>query len=486
MGQLRRSHVAVLLLVGASLYLYKLGVRPLYPFDEGIYANAAKALATTDQTLVPVFSVFGQPDGGGPFLEKPPLFIWAQALAIAVLGPTVFAARLPAALSAVCIGLVTYWIATEEFSSRAGLFAAGIVLPIPPLFVASHGGRFGSTDPMLVLFGTLFVYLVWSGNDDERRLYLAGVFAALAVLTKGVAAAVFGVVLLPAAVLRWRAYDIRALLAGAGVAVLLSAPWFVYAFVTYGEEFVRQFFVRQVVNRATGEFGGEVSDPPLPWMRYPYFREAIPTLREFAPIVAIGTAASAFDAWRDNHRATYLFLGWWALTPVVTFALLNGNHIWYILPYIVPLSLLAGRGIDVLFEIVLAHVGIDVSNEVVLRASMVVVVVAAVVVGTVAGVPHQGNRHHQAQKGLGQDIRALPADEVIYAEQTLHWRERTYPLYFYARHDFEKVHMGAIANCTGPNGRYLAYRSELEDRNVSYTVEMQRGTDLALVSLNCA
>ena len=76
---------------GYFLYFFRLGGTPLLDPDEPVYGQIAREMVKTGQWLTPHL-------GGRPWFDKPPLFYWTSAAAMAVLGPTELAARLPSAL----------------------------------------------------------------------------------------------------------------------------------------------------------------------------------------------------------------------------------------------------------------------------------------------------------------------------------------------------------------------------------------------------
>src|SRR5947199_3648130 len=82
------------------LFFFRLGGTPRLDPDEPVYGQIAREMVKTGHWLTPHLA-------GRPWFDKPPLFYWASAAAMAVLGPTELAARLPSALAAVLLaGLV--------------------------------------------------------------------------------------------------------------------------------------------------------------------------------------------------------------------------------------------------------------------------------------------------------------------------------------------------------------------------------------------
>ena len=128
---------------------------------------------------------------------KPPLVVNLMALSMQVFGGTVFALRLPSALSACACVLLVAWFVRRATGSLATGVAAGILLAGSSLFYGHHGGQTGDYDAPLTLLTTGYALLLFTLVGAERpslaRAAGAGVLVGLAVLTKGVAGLVPGV-----------------------------------------------------------------------------------------------------------------------------------------------------------------------------------------------------------------------------------------------------------------------------------------------------
>src|SRR5438046_2070461 len=97
----RAAHHALLITVGACLFLVNLGGVSLWDVDEGRNATAAGEMYESGNWVIPTFN-------GVLRSHKPALLYWLQASAYAVFGVNEFAARLPSALAALLTLLVVY------------------------------------------------------------------------------------------------------------------------------------------------------------------------------------------------------------------------------------------------------------------------------------------------------------------------------------------------------------------------------------------
>lgn len=173
-----------IVLFGALLFIPFIGNMPLFDWDEINFAECSREmLVSHNYSDVQLYFQ--------PFWEKPPLFIWLQAMCMNVFGTNEFAARLPNAICGIITLLVLYRVGKQVNGSKFGLtwvFVYASTL-LPHLFFKS-----GIIDPWFNLFIFLSVYNLIKhtnnpiGNFGYKTAILAGFFLGLALLTKGPAA----------------------------------------------------------------------------------------------------------------------------------------------------------------------------------------------------------------------------------------------------------------------------------------------------------
>ena len=168
-------------LLAALFFIPGLGVVRLFDWDEINFAESAREMLVTGDW-------FNVQINFNSFWEKPPLFIWAQALSMKVFGVNEFAARLPNALLGIVTLLVLFNIGRKRENERLGLLWAmmyGISF-LPFLYFKS-----GIIDPWFNLFIFLGIYFFsrYAAPGAEalrmRHAALSALFTALAILTKG-------------------------------------------------------------------------------------------------------------------------------------------------------------------------------------------------------------------------------------------------------------------------------------------------------------
>jgi 4-amino-4-deoxy-L-arabinose transferase-like glycosyltransferase len=175
---------AFIFLAACLLYIPFIGNMPLFDWDEVNFAECAREmLVSNNYSEVQLYF--------HPFWEKPPLFIWLQAMSMNVFGINEFAARFPNALCGVITLMVLYKTGKELNDRKFALtwvFVYASTL-LPHVFFKS-----GIIDPWFNLFIYVAVYYLLQhtnnpvGKFGYRTAIISGFFLGLALLTKGPAA----------------------------------------------------------------------------------------------------------------------------------------------------------------------------------------------------------------------------------------------------------------------------------------------------------
>ncbi len=175
-------------LLAALFFLPGLGNVHLFDWDEINFAEAAREMLVTDNWLQVQINY-------QPFYQKPPLFLWFQALAMQLCGVGEYGARLPNAVCGILTLMVLYKIGKNLRDARFGWLWAGSYFGamLPFLYFKS-----GIIDPWFNLFIFLglygFIQFYWKkeGRDEGRLRYsswryllLGGWLLGLGILTKG-------------------------------------------------------------------------------------------------------------------------------------------------------------------------------------------------------------------------------------------------------------------------------------------------------------
>jgi 4-amino-4-deoxy-L-arabinose transferase-like glycosyltransferase len=314
--------------------------RPLTLPDEGRYVSVAWGMLQSGDWLTPTLN-------GLPFFHKPPLFYWITAASLQVFGLNEFAARVAPLLGAWCAGAALFlfvgrWIG--ESSAKRALLA---LLTQPLFFMAA---QFANLDMLVAgcisvtILALADCVLAEPGTRARRSLAVAYLFAALAVLAKGLIGVVLpGLVIGVWLLVQRRPGSLRRLLWLPGIALFLciASPWFIAMQLRF-PEFAHYFFVVQHFQRYAE--GGFNNAQPA-W----FFGAAIVLLA--LPWTAWLLGARRARYWSETGRGAIRSLMWvWLAAVTLFFSLPQSKLVGYILPALPPLAWLAADAADILAD----------------------------------------------------------------------------------------------------------------------------------------
>src|SRR5215471_1374563 len=195
---------------------------PLFDPDEGLHAAIAQEMTRSGDYVTPRFL-------GEPFLDKPILFFWAEALSLRVFGMNEAAVRIPpllfGLLGMISVAVLGRSLFDETVGLMAGIVYGTMLLPLGVSQVAVH-------DVAIVPFLCAAVYLLLRSADavNVPAALGAGVCLGLSILTKGLVGVVFaGIFAVCFAAARPETIGRLAFALAIGLiaAVLVAAPWYV-------------------------------------------------------------------------------------------------------------------------------------------------------------------------------------------------------------------------------------------------------------------
>src|SRR6266545_7545940 len=219
------------------IVFWRLGFTTFLDPDEAHYAELTREMLHSNSWLVPLLD-------GRPFIDKPVLFHWLQGLSMVVFGETEFAGRLPSALAAIALFVITRRTGIALFGEEVGEWGAIMFATIPATFALSSIGLFDMVFTAF-LFGALACLIVAAREGRPRLEYAGYTLLALAVMTKGPVALVLIGLFFAASWLAGgsvRAYT-RGLhwRAGLMLATLAASPWFIWMYERFGTDFVEGY-----------------------------------------------------------------------------------------------------------------------------------------------------------------------------------------------------------------------------------------------------
>ncbi len=327
-----RQDLALLTVIFGTAFFQFLGKFPLMEPDEGRYSEIPREMIERGDFVTPMLNYV-------KYFEKPPLHYWLNALSMSIFGETEFAVRFPGALSGLLTVLFTYHVGQKLFGRREGLMAA-LILGSSSGFLLQ--GRTNLTDMTLTfcMSASIGCFLLASRPDERnkgRYYYLFYLFAALAVLAKGLIGLVLpgGVIFLYLLFCRrWSLLKEMRLLTGMLLFLAVAAPWFVLV-SQRNPEFAQFFFIHEHFQRFLSKVHSRYE--PV-WYFIPILLLTMLPWSFFVPQALI-------RAWRERKEKggdvlVYLLL--WAGFIFLFFSKSNSKLIPYILPVFPPLALLVG------------------------------------------------------------------------------------------------------------------------------------------------
>lgn len=323
----------VVVFCGGVVYLtlfYQLGNLAFFGSDEPRYARIGEEMNLRGSYITPTLNF-------RPWLEKPPLLFWLEAVSFRLFGVHEWSARLPAATLA-CLSLfIMALLAVDLAGRRAAVFTVLILCTSGLFFVFA---RSASTDTLLVALLTTAMVCGFQATRNESNLWAAssGLALGLAVLAKGPVAVVlftgiFGLYFLLEQRLAWNG---RQITLATILFALTTVPWFWQVWKENGYDFVATFWI----NHHLARFVTDIHHHSEPFWYY----LVVLALGFFPWVCFLGSAS--FRTWqRRRHLLSRdyrpeLFLWLWVAVPLVFFTFSESKLAGYILPVFPPLAVI--------------------------------------------------------------------------------------------------------------------------------------------------
>ncbi len=331
--------LAGLLILSSLTLFFGINRLALIGPDEPRYAEVAREMFATGDYITPRLC-------GCPWFEKPALLYWMAAGAYHLFGVGEFAARFPAAFSALALALFLCFALWRCASPRFGLIVS-LVLATSGLFI----GYAHACNPDMLLTATMGLALVagYMSTLESGRvrtgywaLCWAGIGAAM--LAKGLIGivlpvAIFGLYLLLSGRLsrtRWWHWP-----AGLAISVAVASVWYLPVTLSNGWDFINEFFIKHHFRRyLTNEYG---HPQPVYFYLFIVFAGALPWT--FFLIPALGRLRAL--APRKCERDSLLLLAWlWVAVPLVFFSFSRSKLPGYILPVFPAMAIILGVEVE--------------------------------------------------------------------------------------------------------------------------------------------
>ena len=378
-----------LLALFVCLYLIPLSTRPLLEPDEPRYAEVPREMIATGDWVVPRIN-------GLRYFEKPVMGYWLTAVSLKIFGENDFAVRFPSAMATGITALLIFLVSSACYGRKTPLPWLAVLIYLTSLGVAAIG-TVAVLDPPLTLFlaAALVAFFLATeegphSNSERVLLFVAGIFAGCAFMTKGFLAFVIPVLVIGPFLLqqgRWRD-TLRMLWLPLAGAILVSLPW---ALLIHQREpdFWHYFFWNEHVRRFLSHSAQHVE--PF-W----FFVAVLPPM--FFPWVLMLPASMA-GLWKTKwvsgpQKRLLVFCLCWFLFPFLFFSASSGKLITYILPCFPPLAILIAMGLMNITENIKAKF---VQHGIITLATLTTVVAFALTISQLVG-PEKLHLYDQSWK----------------------------------------------------------------------------------------
>lgn len=218
-----------------------IGSSALFDWDEVNFAECAREMIVSKD-------YFNVTINFKAFWEKPPLFIWMQALSMLIFGINEFAARFPNVLAAVFTLLALYRFGKEFFGDKFGIaWSALYACSILPFIYFNSG----IIDPWFnyFIFCGIIQFFKGSIHQSTSNFVWSGLFIGLAILTKGPV----GLILIGGAfaayfiIKRFNDFpSIKNLFVFLITTFIIGSLWFVLLIASGHKEIIQEFITYQV------------------------------------------------------------------------------------------------------------------------------------------------------------------------------------------------------------------------------------------------
>ena len=323
-----KEHRAIIsiLLFYLLLFLPFLGSIHLFDWDEINFAEAAREMIITGDWINIQINY-------EPFWEKPPLFIWLQALSMKLFGVNEFAARFPNVIIGLVTLIVMYAAVFKRYTKQAAIFT---VL----LYIGSYTPHFyfksGIIDPLFNLFIFLSVLSLVQSVEDKKRIhfFLAGLFLGLAIITKGPAALLLvGLAgLFYQLMYKVHFYTFTSLVVLAMGLMVAPGLYFGLQVMESGFWFVKEFVIYQI----------DLFRYPIASHGQPFYYHAVVLLVGCFPLVILAWNAmfKRIDVSGDTTLIRFMKVLFWVV--LIVFSLVTTKIVHYSSMCYIPLASLGG------------------------------------------------------------------------------------------------------------------------------------------------
>lgn len=326
-----RSDLIIILFISSVIIFWNLGKGSLTSWDEGVYAQVAREIFTSNNLIDLTWL-------GSRWSDKPPLYMWMTAFFYKIFGINEFSARLFSALCGIGTIIVTYLFASRLYSRQVAI-ASALILVSTWHFIWSS--KIGMLDSAFTFFMCVSFFLFKLGEDKKIYLFLALLSFTCAFLTKG-----FTAIFIPCALFFYLIFTGKikmllepALIWGIAVSLIILGWWHWTAFSHYGKAFIDGYFIKHIFIRTTqaveGHSGGFFN----------YFKVLPNKGRPWGWVAIFVLPVAVARIFLRNEKENILPVTWFVTVFLIASLVKTKLH-WYIIPIYPASSMLSGWAIS--------------------------------------------------------------------------------------------------------------------------------------------
>ena len=323
-------------LIFAGLLLRMVFAPPIWNRGEAREGLVVQGIVHNQQWILPLRN--------GELPSKPPLFHWLAASASLLVGESDFSTRLPSAIGAGVMVVVTFLLGRAMAGKRTGWLAVGALLGTYDFWHSAGQARVDMIFSASVTAAIAGFYFWYRDGIPSAR---AGFYCATvcAVLAKGpVGIALVGLAIVGFLALEKRLPSFFGLWSPplVGAALLVIGGWYGFAYAVGGEKFL----ALQVAHENVDRFIGSEAFP----RQNMYLDMAMWFATRILPwnLVLLWSAIRWLRGGRENSDGRMLHAWWFAMLGF--FALAAHTRPVYVLPLVPAIALLAARALSAAFS----------------------------------------------------------------------------------------------------------------------------------------
>lgn len=311
----------------ALLIFAPLRTGDLVGYDDAHYALSAKYIVATGDWL-------NLRSNGWLVREHPPLFVWMQAAVFKLFGLSDTLARLPSAVCGWGAILLVYWLARRILDERLAVLSMFVMAT--SIYFLKYAAR-GMTDVPFT-FLCLCALVGWLlSEEDPRWVLVAGLFAGLAQITRGLIGIALPLAFLIDAAVNRKRPPVRLAIGALALTFLPLAAWYAHMFYVDGATFLplhMAWLDQEVYGQLTPS-----------WRRYTgafeYLWMILKSYWPWLPFMATGLWVAA----RSGERRLR-FLVIWIVVVFALCAAAKSRVLRYMLPVYPAFAILAAIGLQ--------------------------------------------------------------------------------------------------------------------------------------------